>query len=186
MIIDGGINYRLIDRFNVDYIESKISSIKSDEWYKYKYRQERYKDHNETFSIPLIWSEKFSEVNAHENYQMFEDEIKEIELIVRKRLCSSGGLMSAVFINLPTGKSIGRHKDASPIGDRFNRCHRIHIPIITNDYCLFDIDGEIKNLKRGEVWEISNVNKFHSVTNNGSTDRIHLLLDWDPLLHQSS
>jgi len=67
MIIDGGINYRLIDRFNVDYIESKISSIKSDEWYKYKYRQERYKDHNETFSIPLIWSEKFSEVNAHED-----------------------------------------------------------------------------------------------------------------------
>ena len=37
---------------------------------------------------------------------------------------------------------------------------------------------EIKNIKEGEVVEIDNDNKYHSVQNNSDIDRIHLLVDW--------
>ena len=43
------------------------------------------------------------------------------------------------------------------------------------------IDGEEKNLKEGEIWEISNVNKMHSVRNGGQKNRVHLLIDYAPL-----
>jgi hypothetical protein len=39
--------------------------------------------------------------------------------------------------------------------------------------------GEDKrNLKLGEIWEINNDKKEHSVDNLGETDRIHLIVDW--------
>jgi hypothetical protein len=33
-------------------------------------------------------------------------------------------------------------------------------------------------MKEGEIWEINNDDKYHSVENRGETDRIHLLIDW--------
>ena len=47
---------------------------------------------------------------------------------------------------------------------------------------LYHIFKVYKYLKEGEVWEINNVKKLHSVSNKGNSDRIHLLLDWDPNL----
>jgi len=180
MILDNNINYRSLGHFKTESILRKIESSDLD-WDSYNFRQSRYKDHSETKTIPIIWSEKFSGIEKHEPYySIFEKEIKEVDEFLRNNFYNHGNIVTAILINLPPGKSIGRHKDGNPIGDRFNRCHRIHIPISTNDKCFFEIEGEIKNMKVNEVWEISNVNKRHSVSNWGETDRIHLLIDWDP------
>jgi len=182
MILEHGNNYKLLGYFQTGDILRKIISNNLD-WNKYNFRQERYKDHSKTKTIPIIWSENFSEVKKWEPYYtIFKDELLMLENFLLNNLCPSGKIMSAILINLPSGECIGRHVDANPVGERFNRCHRIHIPITTNNQCLFEIDGEIKNMKVGEVWEISNVNKKHSVSNNGETDRIHFLIDWDPIL----
>ena len=183
MILEENLNYRIIGEIDISSIVKKLDLVK-DRWDEYDYRQKRYKDHESTKSIPLIFSEKLIEREEHILYGIFKDDILIIENYLRDNLCSNGGLISAVLINLPSKKSIKRHKDSNPMGKRFNRCHRIHIPILTNPNCLFEIDGEYKNLKEGEVCEISNVNKYHSVSNSGDTDRIHLLLDWDPNLFQ--
>lgn len=181
MILKEGINYSLIGHFDMRSIFSKIESNNLD-WDLYDFRQKRFKDHSETKTIPIIWSEKFNSIETHEPYfTIFKEDIERIESLIRSSFCNTGKLMSAILINLPAGKSIGRHIDANPIGERFNRCHRIHIPITTNDECFFEIDGEYKNMKCGEIWEINNVRKKHSVSNRGKTDRIHLLLDWDPI-----
>ena len=37
-------------------------------------------------------------------------------------------------------------------------------------------------MKEGEIWEINNNEKEHSVENNGNEDRIHLLIDFLPIL----
>ncbi len=181
MILKGNINYRLIGEIDISHIKEKLELIK-DRWNDYDYRQNRYKDHSKTKTIPLIWSENFSSREEHPHYDLFKKDIDNIEQFIRDNVCSTGGLMSAILINLPKNESINRHRDANPIGDKFNRCHRIHIPIQTNPSCLFEIDNEYKNLKEGEVWEINNIKKLHSVSNKGNSDRIHLLLDWDPNL----
>jgi hypothetical protein len=33
-------------------------------------------------------------------------------------------------------------------------------------------------MQKGHVWEINNSTKTHSVVNNGDSDRIHLLIDY--------
>jgi hypothetical protein len=33
-------------------------------------------------------------------------------------------------------------------------------------------------MKEGEIWEVNNDKKKHSVHNNGDEDRVHLLIDW--------
>ena len=181
MILERNINYKYIGRFNIDSILNKIYDNKLD-WDSYKFRQERYKDHSETRTIPLIWCEKFRDVKIWDPYySIFKQDIELIEKYTKENLSPSGKMMSAILINLPAGKSIGRHIDDNPVGNRFNRCHRIHIPILTNDNCFFEIDGEYKNMKKGEIWEINNIRKKHSVSNSGETDRIHLLIDWDPV-----
>jgi len=39
--------------------------------------------------------------------------------------------------------------------------------------------GEEKiNLKKGEMWEINNSKKIHSVANNSKSNRVHLIIDW--------
>jgi hypothetical protein len=182
MNLDNNINYRYIGSFNTDSFLNKIIDNNLS-WDDYEFRQIRYKDHSETRTIPIIFSERFLDKDMiwERNSYIFREEIESIEKYLRKNLSESGKIMSLILIKLPAGKSIGRHRDANPIGDRFNRCHRIHIPIKTNDKCFFEIDGEIKNMKKDEVWEISNLKKLHSVSNKGDTDRIHILIDWDPI-----
>jgi quercetin dioxygenase-like cupin family protein len=172
-------NFKVLGSYNINSILSKIQGLDQD-WDEYTFRQERYKDHSETKTIPLIWSEKFNSIEKRKWYNIFENELEELEFIFNSSL-EEGVIISAILINLPKGKSIKRHIDANPIGERFNQCHRIHIPITTNENCIFEINGEEKSLKPGEIWEISNVFKPHSVRNEGDCDRIHLLIDWMPL-----
>jgi hypothetical protein len=181
MILERNINYKYLGELDVINISNKIYSNNLD-WEDYKFRQERYKDHSETRTIPIIWSENFKEFKTWEPYySIFREDLGLVEKFINSHLCSTGKMMSAILINLPAGKSIGRHRDSNPVGNRFNRCHRIHIPVITNNECFFEIDDELKVMKEGEAWEINNVRKLHSVYNNGETDRIHLLIDWDPI-----
>ncbi len=182
MILSGDIKFKYVGDIDVSPIRRIIEEEKLD-WDSYDFRQIRYKDHSETKTVPIIWSEKFKSPEYWEpNYSIFRSELEKIEEVIKEKICKSGGMMSAILINLPSGKSIGRHIDANPIGDRFNRCHRIHIPIITNPDCIFEIDREERNMKEGEIWEISNIKKPHSVKNKGVSDRIHLLIDWDPFI----
>ena len=58
-------------------------------------------------------------------------------------------------------------------------CHRIHIPIVTNEKSIFFVNGEEKNMRGGEIWEIDN-EAVHMVENRSDADRIHLIVDWMP------
>ncbi len=53
---------------------------------------------------------------------------------------------------------------------------RTHIPIKTNDQVIFQLDGKLVKMLPGETWYI-NANLPHGVKNDGSTDRVHLVLD---------
>jgi hypothetical protein len=53
---------------------------------------------------------------------------------------------------------------------------RLHIPVFTNKDVWFYIDDVAIQMKEGECWYM-NANLRHRVSNNGSTDRIHLVID---------
>ena len=80
-------------------------------------------------------------------------------------------VMQSVVTLLPAGDHIIDH------ADELQNAYRLHIPIITNDQVIFNCGGESKNMLPGQCW-LFNHNKNHSIYNNGSTDRIHLLVDF--------
>ena len=88
----------------------------------------------------------------------------------------NGTATKSVLTRLPAGSKIARHVDGRPL---LHLGRRHHIPITTNDDVQFIIEDEIINMKVGECWEIDNT-RFHEVKNNGTTDRIHLMVDIVP------
>lgn len=78
------------------------------------------------------------------------------------------------LLRLAAGAYIKPHRDfKSGYEDDF---FRLHIPIQTNPLVNFTLDGHRLVMQPGECW-YTNVNYVHSVSNGGSTDRIHLVID---------
>jgi len=83
--------------------------------------------------------------------------------------------LSAVrLLKLNAGAVIKEHKDAELYYEKGEI--RIHIPVVTNDKVEFYLDKERMNLKEGECWYM-NFNLPHSIVNNSSSERIHLVID---------
>jgi hypothetical protein len=148
-------------------------------WDEFTDRQIKYLVHSNTKTIPIIFDKNFNfhsfKIHLTNLYSLFEDEILKIENIVRDNTNENGKIMRAILVNLPSGKSIPSHVDRGP---SLINCRRIHIPIETNENCFFTVGDDKRNLKLGEMWEINNDKKKHSVDNFGDNDRIHLIVDW--------
>jgi len=165
-------NFKFYGNIDVESIKNKLKGLN---WDDYDFRQKAYSVHSRTKTVPLIWDEKKQGKVYWETYQNFKEELNIVENFLNDNI-GHGEIETAILINLPSKKNIDRHYDR---GTYFQSFHRVHIPIITNEKCLFEIDGEVKNLKQGEVWEINNDAKPHSVENQGEEDRIHLLIDYN-------
>lgn len=87
----------------------------------------------------------------------------------------SGTIVRCLFARLDAGGVIPPHHDE---GELLSRCHRIHIPIFTNEETVFSIEGDERHLGVGEIWEVNNLRR-HWVENRGLTPRAHLLIDWE-------
>lgn len=72
------------------------------------------------------------------------------------------------------GENIDTHSDTY-IAFQYGHV-RLHIPIITNDQVAMTIGGEDKYWDAGQLW-YGDFSKPHSVVNNGSSPRIHLMFD---------
>ena len=171
-------NFKLHGKLDVSSIKERLIGL---DWDDYQFRQKTYLDHSKTKTIPLMWDEKKINIKYWPNYELFELDLKNLEVLLNKIL--GGGIIeTAILINLPKGEEIVPHYD---VGEYFSKRNRIHIPIITNKDCLFQIEEELKNMKEGEIWEINNNEKYHSVKNKGNEDRIHLLIDFQPKINKS-
>lgn len=85
-------------------------------------------------------------------------------------------VLSARILRLGAGAEIKSHTDYN-LGYEDNN-FRIHIPIRTNNKVMFFLDGKLLKMLPGECW-YTNVNFVHSVKNNGTTDRAHLVIDYE-------
>jgi hypothetical protein len=168
-------NYNYIAKIQIKDAQSALDKFSKEEWDKYDYRQKTWNVHKETKTIPLLYSEDFSEDSPkREHYDKFESTLKAVEeKLIHKH--SKGSIVRAILVNLPAGADIKAHQDH---GVSLKNTFRYHIPLKTNPYVVFTVGGEGRNLKEGEIWEIKNTEKIHSVYNKGFYDRIHLIVDW--------
>lgn len=83
-------------------------------------------------------------------------------------------IRSLRFLKLAPAGGIREHNDAM-IGLDFDEL-RLHVPVLTNPDVEFIVGGERIVMLPGECW-YANVNLPHSVTNRGTTDRVHLVFD---------
>jgi quercetin dioxygenase-like cupin family protein len=169
-------NYGRIDVSNI----KKIIIENNLDWDEFDFRQKRFNGnnvHKETKTIPIIFDEHLDVDKAEKtkHYHLFESELDKIQNHIREVVNEPNGwIYRALLIKLPKGKEIAPHVDKGVIFEP----RRMHIPIETNEKCLFSVGETTKNLKEGEIWEINNDKEMHGVSNHGDTDRVHLLIDW--------
>jgi hypothetical protein len=149
-------------------------------WDEYTARQKKYNsDHAFTKTIPIIFDKSLNfnhtKIMPTEYYPLFEKELNFLEEKIKLSTNENGKIMRALLVKLAAKKSIVPHVDW---GVSFKICRRIHVPIQTNEGCFFIVGDDRRHLKKGELWEINNDKKMHSVENNGDEDRIHLIVDW--------
>ncbi|MFC9436559.1 aspartyl/asparaginyl beta-hydroxylase domain-containing protein [Nocardia sp. NPDC057030] len=55
--------------------------------------------------------------------------------------------------------------------------HRLHIPLVTHENCLFSEDNVVYRMRAGEVWHFDAA-QIHSVASLSRTTRVHLMFDF--------
>jgi len=83
-------------------------------------------------------------------------------------------IQSARFLNLQAGAIIKEHRDHQLAFEKGEA--RLHFPVITNPQVEFYCEHERIYLNEGQCWYL-NANLPHRVSNLGSADRIHLVVD---------
>ncbi len=171
-------NYLLVQRgFDVEAIRDGIGQIPDAKWLESE-RQQRFDIHGDTRSLDLIhfFRDENTKPDYRELYFELQDELKPAVDCIADYYQNNGFLVRMLLTKMPPGSAIPEHVDSGPA---LMNCHRVHIPITTNDDVVFMVDGEKKNMQVGEFWEINNA-LDHSVENQGDEDRIHLIIDWMP------
>lgn len=155
------------------------------EWLLDTSRQESYETHKETFAFELtsldymhaigtpgqcITKRKMSTENARSEL---------LNIVGKAEVLANGKLIRAEFVNMKANSRIRTHKDRSDI---LYLARRFHVPIKTNEMVLFTSADETRHLETGKLYELNNIN-YHSVVNNSSDNRIHLIIDVLPEQH---
>ena len=177
-LLDKENNYLLLrDDYDVIPVANKLRKIPTEQWVQ-SGRELRYTAHSQTQSLLLIHDEGMRHRNPeyHDLYFQFELTLKPLMKFIRNYYKNDGYIIRLLFARLLPGDVIIPHIDGT---FSLLHCHRIHVPIITNDKVAFTVGGERKNMKVGELWEINNAT-VHGVENNGEVPRIHLIIDWVP------
>lgn len=79
----------------------------------------------------------------------------------------------AMLARLEAGQRIDPHTDGAGSNER---CHKIHVPLITNPEALFFVDGRKCHLQAGRAYEVNNIVP-HGAVNGGKEDRVHFIFE---------
>jgi tetratricopeptide (TPR) repeat protein len=168
---------RLNDNFDVTAIRERMEQLPAEKWHESD-RERLFDVHRDTNALMMIHFEDYQYETPEYRplYDEFRDVVAPVVDYVSDYYHDNGFVVRLILARLAAGGKIPKHTDA---GYSLLNCHRIHLPIITNDDVAFFVDGEEINMKTGELWEINN-GTVHAVENRGSEDRVHLIVDWVP------
>jgi hypothetical protein len=175
----GHADIREIDAIPLPPLKKMLGKI-DHAWWDSDVRHNLYRNHATTRCIRLrhVTDYNFNDIqliNFPELASTFKPEIDEVLSVLSAsyEYCD----FTAMILLLPSGARIEPHVDQ---GRWFRLAHRIHVPLVTNPDVEFRVGTERVNMKVGKAYEIDNANKIHAVVNNGSRDRVHLVIDLLP------
>jgi hypothetical protein len=161
--------------FDVDKLVRDLDIINQQEWSPMLYKHNYQGDWN---SVALYAPDgdtqntfAFSDSNATLKPTIFLEQCDYLKEVIHS---FKAPILSARLLKLTVGSVIKPHEDHK-MGYEDNN-FRIHIPMTTNDQVSFILDGEQLKLLPGTCWYI-NANFTHSVSNLGTEDRVHLVID---------
>jgi hypothetical protein len=183
-------NFRKIGQVSVTDIKRIVESLSDEQWSRHEGRQNTYKVHSSTQTIPLIFDADFRHrfPTMHADFNLLSESLQpamevineyfkkhlEKQSSIRKIRLEKSYFIRTILVRLAPGSTISTHTDH---GYSLCRAHRIHWPIISSDNVQFSINDEINTLPAGELWEVNN-RRPHSVINAGSAYRVHLIFDF--------
>ena len=181
-------NFFQIGTLEIAELKALVLGLTEDQWDNFSIRQTVYEVHKHTQTIGLVYDLDFRHTHPTRlpTLQMFEAELRPAFWMVAdhfeetesgRQLTKNNGqgyLIRASLVRLPAGASIAEHRD---MNFSLTHSHRIHLPIVTNDDVRFTVGKESINLREGQLYEINN-RRLHSVHNNGTEARVHLILDF--------
>ncbi len=85
-----------------------------------------------------------------------------------------GAFPRVMLARMPPGGVIHPHRDTNASA---KWPHKIHVPLVTNDRVTFYVGGVAYFFGEGEAVEVNNMGS-HAVTNEGASDRIHLIFEY--------
>jgi hypothetical protein len=173
-------NFKVLFRdLDISDLKSAILEVPQVDWDENKLRQKAFPNvarYTETimlkFNGPTQNIEHPSKTKTFDAWHKWKDLLNPI-IDRLETLYPNPFISKCIFPKLLVGGIINKHKDG---GDTLTLVHRIHVPIITNEDTLFTCGDETINMKEGYAYEVNN-QRYHSVVNNGNTDRVHLLID---------
>ena len=171
-------NYIHISKYSIDTLKKKVSDIPIETWNEWTHKQDTYDVHKDTLTIPLLVDETYGRTSSEKGiksdyFKQFENELTKIQNKLID-FYGPGEIIRAEFALLKAGKCIAPHID---LGQSLTNNQRIHLPIISNLQNFFTVNKELKCLEVGNIYEIDNTGE-HSVYNNSTVDRIHLIMDY--------
>lgn len=158
---------------SIDILEYDYTSI---DWTLDTVRQRSHPNHQDTLTFPIIKSPFTLDADIeHFNrgttiYRIVMSEVNKLELLFKAKV------RTAVLAGVIPGGVIPTHRDESIL---FHKAHRCHLPLVTSKEAEFIIEDVSYFFKKGTWIEIDNRRK-HSVINNCSFIRVHLLVDLIP------
>jgi Flp pilus assembly protein TadD len=171
-------NFLLLRRdFDVGAVKERVGQIAQARWRDSR-RELEFEVHRDTQALVLVRFEDYRHPLPQylELYDELEDELRPVLDFIARYYRDNGFIVRVLLAKLRAGGSIASHRDS---GYSLLNCHRVHIPITTNDKTIFTVGGEDRLMRVGEFWEINNA-LAHAVVNRGDEDRIHLIIDWMP------
>jgi len=174
--------------FDITALRDQVTALTEADWTADTSRQQAFDAHTRTQAIKLIFDADYrhTDPTVHAGFAVFEPTLRPLMDYVRvwylqslrqRRIAEKHGpgyFIRIILTRLAPQAEITPHADD---GHSLKRCHRIHMPVITNSDCLFTVGGLTWNMPAGELWEINN-RRVHAVRNGGSTARVHLIMDY--------
>ena len=168
---------KLHNQFDVTAIKRRVDEIPDARWSESE-RERLFAVHRDTQSLLMVHFEdyQYKKPDYRDLFNELEGELRPVLDYIADYYQNNGFIVRMILAKLVAGGKIPEHKDA---GYSLLNCHRVHLPIISNDDVVFSVGGEAINMQVGELWEINN-GSLHAVENRSTEDRIHLIVDWMP------
>lgn len=166
-------DYQFPQTYNIERLKTDLKNCQEIDWLLH-FNQNDFTGHWSSFALRSI-SGRESDILATPNATFQNTPMLSKCLYFKEIIDSFHCEKEAVrLLSLSPNSYIKEHRDnAAGYEDGF---FRIHIPIQTNDRVIFTVNKKTLPMREGECW-YANFNKPHFVSNEGETDRIHLVID---------